>query len=151
MSDDRGIFDLKTPKDLLNKLRHDYDRMSQQPANSYPAFDFFVAAHHLFEWACPQVKGELSDFLKRKSDYENDLLETCRAIANGSKHFKPNKNTQLSGSAFDPHVFDNSAVQVGKLIVELKGQVAAELGLEVEALVLAGKVLEFWERYPGLT
>jgi hypothetical protein len=76
-----------------------------------------------------------------------DLLETCRAIANVSKHFKVNKNTKLAGGGFDPHIFDNAAYQVGKLTVEPKERVAAELGKEVEALVLAAKVLQYWENY----
>jgi hypothetical protein len=56
----------------------------------------------------------------------------------------------LSGGSFDSHGFDNVGFDVGKLIVEPEGRVAADLGKEVEASVLAERVLKYWENYPGL-
>jgi hypothetical protein len=47
---EKGIFALRTAKDLFGKLEHDLVRVKKNPADSYAAFDFFVTAFHLKEW-----------------------------------------------------------------------------------------------------
>lgn len=45
----RGIFTLKSPKELQQKLFHDFERISRDPEDAFGAYDFFVTAHHLPE------------------------------------------------------------------------------------------------------
>lgn len=48
-----GVFSLKTPKDLLGKLQHDYERLKANRLDTYAAFDFFVTSEHLLDWIYP--------------------------------------------------------------------------------------------------
>jgi hypothetical protein len=142
----KGIFDLQTPRDLFNKLEHDLGRMRNNPADSYPAFDFFVTANHMFEWSYPELRHKdnpFDEFLTGKSEHDRELLKLCRAVANGSKHFKENKSTALRGAAFDPHAFDTNH-QVGRLTVELQGN-------QVDALLFAEQIVEFWKKCPRVS
>ena len=45
-----GFFHLRTPEDLVLKLRREFDRLSANPADSDAAFNFFVTAIHVPEW-----------------------------------------------------------------------------------------------------
>ena len=44
------FFDLQTPKDLLRKLKREYDRWKADPLNVDLAWNFFVTAEHLPDW-----------------------------------------------------------------------------------------------------
>src|SRR5215210_3209748 len=81
----KGLFELQTPQDLLQKLQHDYQRLKDDPLNPYPAFDFFVTAEHMLEWVHPGYANKQPRTNLRKS---NVLLQVCSHIANGSKHFE---------------------------------------------------------------
>lgn len=52
-----GFFDLRGPSDLLAKLNHGLRRLSDNPRNTYAAFDFFVTPAHMHEWM--QKSGHL--------------------------------------------------------------------------------------------
>ena len=45
-----GFFDLRSPVDLLDKMRRDFKRLRAAPKDTYAAFDFFVTASHMHEW-----------------------------------------------------------------------------------------------------
>jgi hypothetical protein len=55
MSTLNGIFSLRTPRDLREKLEADYLRLTTAAPTSreaqYAAFDFFVCTEHLADWA----------------------------------------------------------------------------------------------------
>ena len=46
----KGLGSLKTPLDLLQKIRHDFERLRKNPSDSYVAFDFFVSSYHMLDW-----------------------------------------------------------------------------------------------------
>jgi hypothetical protein len=83
---------------------------------------------------------------------EKQLLNVCAHLANGSKHFAFEhgpyavKETKYQKGAFDPAALDPAAFDVGRLIVHLEGDAAKILGDSVDAVTLARKVLDYWER-----
>ena len=140
-----GAFALHTVEDLLKKLKYDMQRLEANPADSYAAFDFFITAFHMKDWA---NKSGLR--IKPKHSSEKVLMDVCRHLANGSKHFDMESSGVIEGTehvegAFDSSFRDN-AFQVERLVVHLKGQAAKQLGDSVEATALARKAIYYWER-----
>ncbi len=142
-----GFFELKTPPDLFQKLRREYDRLEKAPTDQDAAFNFFVTAEHLLDWLYPNDKK------KRDTEREgNILLQVCSHIANGAKHFKATakrhtsvKDTMVSAAAFQPNAFQENAFQVhGWLVIELDGEAAQMLGQNIEVVELARRLLRFW-------
>ncbi len=73
----RGFFALRTPQDLLAKLRHDHARLVDNPIDSYAAFDFFVTANHLVDWIWPSAT--------RTQQRDNRRAETIPRIPDAPK------------------------------------------------------------------
>jgi hypothetical protein len=53
----KGVFDLRSPEQLREKLEADFKRVLGDPLDSYAAFDFFVTAWHLVEWNSSRVRA----------------------------------------------------------------------------------------------
>lgn len=145
-----GLFELRTPRDLLAKLRHDLARMESNWLDQYAAFDFFITAHHMVDWLYPgdsQRQG--------KEVQASALLQVCSHLANGSKHFlatdprhKSVANTQLHEGPFSQQFSDQ--FDISRLEVHLTGEAANQLGSVISVLPLARQILAFWEAYPAL-
>ena len=143
---------LHTARDLLRKVRHDDDRLRSAPDDPYAAFDFFVSAYHMLDWLHPD------DDASRKAEEKGSLLlQVCSHIANGAKHFHATDKRHtsvadlyLEDGAFQGDAFQDDAFQVGGLFVELDGQAAKTFGARLEAIDLAGRVLEHWATDPRL-
>jgi len=149
MSMTPGFGKLQTPRDLLDKLRHDYRRMERDPLDQYAAFDFFATAESAVDWLLP---GKANRVQREQFRQANILIEITSHIASGAKHFKAEashhrsvQHVDAAPSAFDPNAFDGDAFQTGELEVTLEGPAASALGPSTRALVLAQKVLAFWE------
>lgn len=148
----KGFATLQTPRDLLQKVRHDYQRLRSAPEDVYAAFDFFVSAYHILDWLHP------GDRASRKAEEErNLLLQVCSHIANGAKHFKATAKQHTSVAdlyseegAFQRDKFQSDAFQVGGLLVELDGPAGQAFGTRLEVVDLAGRVLAHWEADPRL-
>ena len=78
-----GIFALSTVDDLFAKARRDLDRLRNDPADSYAAFDFFVTARHIPDWLYPNDKAKIEHLFR-----DNYELRLCRHIADQGKHFE---------------------------------------------------------------
>jgi hypothetical protein len=148
----QGLFNLKTPRDLLAKLRHDFERLDANGLDACAAFDFFVTARHLPEWLYPKEPE------KRRALFDCEvLLRVCAHIADGSKHFEASskrhasvKDTVFQESWIQEDFVQADFVQTGGLFVNLDGDAAIALGATVEVRELARRVLTFWESYPAL-
>lgn len=148
----KGFGPLKTPVDLLEKIRHDFARLRDAPTDAYAAFDFFVSAYYMLDWLHPK------DEVRRKTEEsQSPLLQVCSHLANGAKHFeatasqhKSVRNVVDERGVFQRGAFQSDAFQVGGLFVELDGQAAAMYGARLEAVDLAEKVLAHWEADPRL-
>ena len=148
-----GIFGLSTPKDLLDKLRHDFNVLKNHET-AYAAFNFFVTAEHLVDWLHPQDRTE------REALRGDPLLALVSHLANGAKHFGPlnkrhvsAKNTKMLGGYFNtsyfPQRYFGRYFGAGRRLgVTLDGTAAAVFGQSMAAVDLAEKVLAYWEQ-PG--
>jgi hypothetical protein len=148
----KGIFELKDARDLLAKLRRDYKKLTENPIDSDAAFNFFVTAEHMPEWAYPGKKSKHSQLR------DTIPLNVCSHIANGAKHFEATATRHKSvadtkregawfssGWGFDKYFGPAWGFQ-GRLTVHLDGDVQAQLGRSITALELADMVLKFWEK-----
>ncbi len=72
----KGLFELKSAKDLLKKLESDLKQFKADPNNAYVAFNFFVTAEHLPDWMHPGPD-------KRATEIRNAsvLLQVCSHVA----------------------------------------------------------------------
>ena len=148
----KGFATLQSAGDLLQKIRHDHERLRSAPADVHAAFDFFVSAYHMLDWLHP------NEAAARKAEEEgNVLLQVCSHIANGAKHFQATAKHHTSVAdlyseegAFQRDAFQLDAFQAGGLFVEFDGKAAVTFGTRLEAIDLAGKVLAHWEADPRL-
>src|SRR5271157_2357551 len=143
---EKGIFALRTAADLFGKLERDLQRVKDNPADSYAAFDFFVTAFHLKEW-----KLQKKPFKPELLQPDKSTWEVCSQLANGSKHFEVYdtyssvKRTKLANTVFQADAFQPNASQVAHLIVRLETGPAQHLGSDsIRVDALAEKLVEFW-------
>ena len=153
MSD--GIFGLTSPRDLLDKLMYGFKRLKAnegQQAMLYTAYDFFVTAYSLVDWA---KKHKPMTSAQAATLYDKMIIKICGDIANGSKHFrrdKPPKTTLKPHSAppaFQPDAFQLDAFQTTwSAWVELSPSEAQAVSVPelCPVLELAEKALEYWRR-----
>jgi|SRR6516162_9495772 len=130
---------LNTPRQLLEKLRVDFERMKREPMSAYAAFDFFVTAEHMPDWLAP-----------KSVKFKEPLLQIVSHIANGAKHLKasPERHDAVSDAEIlsghlDPKTF-GPYFNVGGIYVELTEKHFTEFGPRIRAIDLASKVLGYW-------
>ena len=152
--------ELRTPTDLVKKLKHDLQRMATSGSDQYAAFDFFVTADCIVDWMHPEVPGDkiaTDEQKKRKSDLRknNDLPRIASHIANGAKHFVVTRHNSVAGIEKSRYV-EEGYVEDGyfedPLLVHLMPDEAARLGVQgsIEAIQLARLVLQFWSEHNGV-
>jgi hypothetical protein len=139
-----GVFTLRTPRDLLEKLEADFVRLASSEATTkaaqYAAFDFFVCALHLADWQHKATGASLNAC----QSYPDGAL--VRHVANGAKHFAVStarhatvRDTRVSAGAFQQAAFQPDAFATSsKLVIQL------EDGRTEDAMVVAGRVLSHW-------
>lgn len=146
----KGIFGRKTAREWLEKLRKDFRRIQNNPADRDAAIDFFQTSEYLVDWLHPEDRAARDRLRNREM-----LLQVCSHLANQAKHHEAKAKHHGSVSSadvewptFDRKVFQKGAFQVGGLPIKLKGDAARELGASIEAEELARRILRFWEAYP---
>ena len=139
-----GVFSLRTPRDLREKLESDYLRLAAASPDSveahYAAFDFFVTAEHLADWQSRSSGASITSLRKYP---EGPLVSH---IANGAKHFRVTdarhttvRDTTVQFSGFQPGAFQPDAFPVVPVLcIEL------ESGSVEAVLSVAQRVLEHW-------
>jgi hypothetical protein len=159
-----GFFELKTPTDLLHKLEREYERWKADPLNVDLAWNFFVTAEHLPDWLGRTHTGSplLGGDSINKFRTERPLLRICSHLENGGKHLTPNSKQHSSvdhavcemTGVFEDGVFEDDVfADKPALRVYLTPNEQAALGrdtADVEALWLAGRIMEFWQAWPAL-
>jgi hypothetical protein len=153
MSNFRGFGPLTEPAHLLRKLRHDLSRMEQDLADPYPAFDFFVTAEHLLDWAYPDASGAHNKALRTQKRQDEPLLRVTSHLASGAKHFQvtaPHHTSvdslRLRQGTFDARAFDQRTFDTERLFLTLQGDEAKALGQHISAINLARRVLVYWQQ-----
>jgi hypothetical protein len=152
-----GIFDLKTPADLLAKLGRELLRLREHPDDVDHAFNFFTTAEHILDWLHPGNSGKNRRETLRNSEV---LLALVSHVANGAKHFDKLRqchnsvsNTELKEGAWAKSARAEGAWAKGswaeaELRITLSGNAATEFGGSITALDLAEKVFAYWST-PG--
>ena len=147
----KGVFDLRSPEQLLEKLEADFKRVMADPLDSYAAFDFFVTAWHLVEWKHPPTcDGAPRSALLARCP----ILRVCEHIAVGAKHFEPDPKRHesvadtVATSVWAPGVWASGTwapnTWAGDLVVHLDGTARKELAEKFTVQQLAQLVLETW-------
>jgi len=136
------FFELKTPADLYEKLKRDLTALEESGQNTDIAFNFFVTAEHLPDWLNqrPLIKN-------------NAILRIVSHIANGAKHFHLKDKRHKSVVSNEKHrVFEEGVYEANvfyePLLIKLSDAESRELNIiEIDAVELGQKVLEFWKHY----
>ena len=83
-----GFFELRTPQQLLQKLRHDRARLEEEPADSYAAFLKGTKLLTLKEGAAIMAKGDGFKSLHGSSKIADDfnVANDVYKKANGNVH-----------------------------------------------------------------
>lgn len=150
MKPDPGIGRLQTSQDLLDKMRHDLQRMRMAPHDSYAPYDFFVTAEHMLDWVFP---GRAKEPTRRALRAGNLLLEIASHIANGSKHFVAEDPHHQSVDHCDVAYSSNVGLStsaggcIERVYVSLEGPAALQFGATIAADDLAERIIAFWEQY----
>ena len=158
----QGFVELKTAKDLLNKLRHEFSLLKEKPNDTFIAFNFFVTGYHILDWLYP------GDESKHALECRNSsVLRACRHICNGAKHFEATRlerdankkavsditpSVPFLPKGFLPEGFlSKGFLPEDQLIIHLEGQAAIDLkATTITAIELAEQVLDFWEKHPDI-
>jgi hypothetical protein len=146
----KGIFALKTPRDLFAKLESDFERVKRDPVDSYAAFDFCVSAWHLVDWKFPDAQDPARfAFLQRFP-----ILRICEHLAVGAKHFEPTRPSLKSITGTDDtSVWEHRAWKpgswkpgawAGELLIHLDGEAKKAFGDKITLPNLAEKVMSTW-------
>jgi hypothetical protein len=156
----KGIFELKTPCDLLKKLKVDLEQLKLQPRNSYLAFNFLVTAEHMKDWIYP---GKANKTNRENIEKAFPLLQVCSHVANGAKHFqveakhhKSVLDTQKTGASWKAGVwaagaFTNNSWAKGALIIQLQDEAERQFGASIQVIDLAERIVSFWENRAELS
>jgi hypothetical protein len=152
VSDFEGFFELRTPADLLQKLRHDHARIRADLMDAYAAFDFFVTAEHMLDWVLPDAADKANKQRREQKRQAKAILRVTAHLASGAKHFKAMgpqhksvDSARARDGAFDSNAFDPAVFDTDRLVVDLMGVDASELGGEISVVDLAERVLIYWE------
>ena len=155
----KGLFQLRSPHDLLDKMRSDLEKFKKSPTDPYSAFKFFVTAEHMKDWTFP---GERNRTRREALEKAEPLLQVCSHVANGAKHFEVEAKHHRSVAdtrrrgGYWPLGFWASGYwnrdywSKGALIVELTGAARSQLGSRITAVELAERVFHLWEGRPEL-
>jgi hypothetical protein len=149
----KGVFELRSPRQLFEKLEADYKRVLADPLDSFAAYDFFVTAWHLVEWKHPpatDAAGRIA-LLARIP-----VLRVCEHLAVGAKHFEADstRHTRVSNTrstsvwasgTWAPGTWA-PGTWAGDLVVTLDGVARATLGDQLTVPELAGVVMDAWRR-----
>jgi len=146
MSDFKGFAELRIPRDLVQKLEYDFERIRRSPQDQYAAFDFFVTAEHIVDWIHPKDKKARETIRSSSS-----LLRITSHLANGVKHFQATaKHHQSVANVEKSRYVEVGYVEDGyfedPLIIHLTPDEQKTFGQgSIEVVFLAQQVYEYWK------
>jgi hypothetical protein len=164
----KGLFGLKTPEDLLQKLEREYAQLQANRIDEDTAWNFFMTAEHLPDWLArsdpKSLRGKSINTFKRN----HPITRICENLANGAKHFVPrvklddklnisvdDTGFEIRGYVEDGYVEDGYVGEEPTLMVYLTPYEVDEfqkagfqkVAVKMEGPWLATQVLEFWRNY----
>ena len=141
-----GFYTIKTPEELLNKARRDFDKLQNDKSNVDLAFNFFVTIEHMPDWL--RMNRQSIKAIKDSSP----ALRVCSHLASGIKHFEPFDDYKSVKSVREDSVFEDGVFEDGVyekwLTVNLDGDEIVEFGKkQLNAIELGQGILKYWENY----
>lgn len=89
-----AYFELKTPRDMLEKARREYQRLEEQ-FNIDNVFNFFVTAYHIIDYIKVPINEKKTNAVKQ-IDIDTFLsdrdIQDCHDLCDKGKHLKLDKN-----------------------------------------------------------
>jgi hypothetical protein len=153
----RGAFGHQTPQDCREQLRRDLARFKAHPLNPDMASHFFLTAENLLDWVLP---GRMNKNRRVEARDHSVLLRICSHVASAIKHFDVEarhhasvESTAVGGGYFaaeywSPSYWGNAYWGAGRrLVINLEGDAAVELGSRIGAIELAEMIMEYWDGY----
>jgi len=138
MSTGRQFFELKSPRDMLEKARREFSRLKVE-LNTDNVFNFFVTVHHIKEYA--KEHGIPENQLPVGGDFQ-----LCRMMCNLAKHladngkYKDNKFSLENVKLWDEALWDESLWDGQQARFYLEGN-------ELNILEIAERVINDWDTF----
>lgn len=138
-------FELRTPRDLLDKAQRDYAKMKAETSTD-TIFNFFVTTYHVVDYvkALGTVPKAAIDQL-----YEDPDFMMCQFLCNKGKHLKLSQESSFEAK-YEPAI---SGTPTGSFCLEadiLSGPerfIVLDGGKEVDPVDLGGKLIHKWETF----
>ena len=142
-----GVFELRSPADLLAKLGRELERLRAAPNNVDHAFNFFVTAEHMLDWLYPgdEHKATRADLRKQEP-----LLQLVSHLASGAKHFYklgPHHQSVATSGMFrrHPHFAMHRLIPDQLQVIAVGAAGEALGGSNISAMALAERVYAYWK------
>ena len=155
-----GLFTLATIGQLFEKLGMDLKDLQADPHDVRRAFNFFVTADHMVDWARPDKTFRDGERARTELREQCWLLPLVYQISSGAKHFRalaPTHKSLAGTKTKSRAVFAEPQIGTRKVFdkttrltftIELGPDVAQKYGKsEIDVPVLAAKVFEWWKGY----
>lgn len=155
---------MREPRDLFAKLRHDLERMREDPLSSFPVYDFFVTANHMVDWVWPS----LTQAQMRRQRASDAYLRISEHLGNAAKHFLLSREhyavadievlervpkdivEQSFALMAEPALGAVWLIEPDGFYVQLDDAAARELGVNrIHVVTLAAQTLDYWQRRFG--
>jgi hypothetical protein len=141
-----GFYNIKTPSDLLDKAKRDYEKLKTEHSSIDLAFNFFVTIEHMPDWL--RMNRQEIKSIKDNSH----VLRVRSHLACGIKHFEPFDSYKSVKSTQENSVYEEGIYESGIydewLTVNLDGDEITEFGrTNLTAIKLGEMVIEYWVNY----
>ena len=141
-----GFYNMKTPEDLLNKAKRDFEKLKNDNSNTDLAFNFFVTIEHMPDWLMldRQSKKAIKD--------SSHVLRVCSHLASGIKHLEPFNDYKSVKSVKEDSVYEDGVYEDGIfekwLTINLDDDEIVEFGKnKLNTIELGQSILKYWEDY----
>lgn len=140
MSTGYQFFELKSPRDMLEKARREFTRLQADP-NTDNVFNFFVTVHHIKDYS-KKISGVPEDQLPTGGDFQTSriMCNLAKHLADSDRKYKDNKHSLESVKLWDEGLWDEGLWD-GKLArFYLEDE-------ELKILEIAERVIKEWDAF----
>jgi len=138
MSTGHQFFELKSPRDVLEKARREFARL-QADLNTDNVFNFFVTIHHIKDYV--KESGITEDQFPKGGDFQ-----LCRKICNSAKHlsdqgkYKDNNFIRAKVTLWEVGLWDKSLWDGSQAEFHFEGK-------KLDILEIAEGLINEWESF----
>jgi hypothetical protein len=139
-------YSFKNAKDLLAKLKRDFEALNDQVTGDR-FFNLIITAYHIKDWIINDHSLTTKIRANVKSLADNKYFAMCHDIANASKHlilkYPPKTNSAVSNQGWGYGRWGKGLFGVGEESIEIEWSD----GTKIDALELSKEILLFWETF----